>query len=102
MTKVKLRQIALLESLMILIESIAEEQTADHLVTSMQTQEVVFRVTDGAEEMIRRLLCEGENRILMQGDISNAHDRLADLRVVRRRAPQLAPLCASREEGRKL
>ena len=54
-----------------------------HLVTLMQTQQVGFRVTDGAEGMIwavKGLLSEGDNRILMPGDISNAYgsiDRLA-------------------------
>ena len=46
-TKVKLRQKALLDLLegpMKLIESIAVDQAADHLMTLMQTQQVGFRV----------------------------------------------------------
>ena len=59
-----------------------------------------FRVRDGAEAMInaaRKLLKNDTNRVLMQGDISNAYgsiNRLAVLKAVRKHIPCLAPLCA--------
>ena len=58
------------------LESIAVDQVVDHMVTLMQIQQVGFRVSDVAEAMIgvvRRLLMDGNNRTLMQGDTSNAY-----------------------------
>ena len=52
-----------------LIESIAVDQAAEHLVTFMQTQQVGLRVTDTADATtgyVMRLLGDGDNRILMR------------------------------------
>ena len=99
--KTKLRPIALLETPLKLIESVADDQQADMMIALMQEQQVGFRVRDGAEAMIqavRKVLRSDSERILMQGDIANAYgsiDRLAVLQAVRKHAPCLAPLCAS-------
>ena len=90
-----------LETLLKLIESVAVDQHADHIIALMQEQQVGFRVRDGAEAMInavRKFLKNDTNRILMQGDIANAYgsiNRLLVLKAVRKHIPCLAPLCAS-------
>ena len=82
-----------------LIESVAVDQQADHMIALMQEQG--FRVRDGAEAMIhavRKALKSESRRVLMQGDIANAYgsiNRLAVLKAVRKHAPCLVPLCAS-------
>ena len=48
----KLRPIALLETPLKLIASVAVDQHADHIIALMQEQQVGFRVRDGAEAMI--------------------------------------------------
>ena len=99
--KVKIRPIALLETPLKLIESVAVDQQADTMIALMQEQQVGFRVRDGAEAMIhavRKVLRSDAQQILMQGDIANAYgsiDRLAVMRAVREHAPCLAPLCAT-------
>ena len=101
-TKTKTRPIALLETPMKLIESVSVDQHADHIIALMQEPQVGFRVRDGAEAMIgavRRFLKSGTNRILMQGDISNAcgsASRLSVLEAVRKHDPDLGPLCCER------
>ena len=68
----QLRPIALLETPLQLIKSVAVDQHADHITALMQEQQVEFRVRDGAEAMInavRKFLKNDTNRILMQGDI---------------------------------
>ena len=50
--RTKLRPIALLETPLILIESVAVDQHADHIIALMQEQQVEFRVRDTAEAMI--------------------------------------------------
>ena len=62
--RTKLRPIALLETLLKLIESVAVDQHADHMMVLMQEQQVGFRV--------RKFMKNDANRVLMQGDISNA------------------------------
>ena len=60
-----------------------------------------FRVRDGEEAMInavRKLMRNDTNKVLMQGDISNAYgsiNSLVVLKAVRKHIPCLAPLCAS-------
>ena len=76
-TKVKRRPTAKIETPMKRVELISVERATDHLVTLMQTPQVVLRVTDGAEAMM--------------GNV----DRLAVLRAVRLHAPEVAPLCAA-------
>ena len=99
--KTKVRPIALLETPLKLIESVAVDQQADTMIALMQEQQVGFRVRDGAEAMIhavRKVLRSDAQQILMQGDIANAYgsiDRLAVLQAVREHVPCLAPLCAS-------
>ena len=99
--RTKLRPIALLETHLKLIESVAVDQHADHIIALMQEQQVGFRVRDGAEAMInavRKFLKNDTNRILMQGDIANAYgsiNRLSVLKAVRKHIPCLAPLCES-------
>ena len=99
--KAKLRRIALLETLLKLIESVAVDQHADHINALMQEQQVGCRVRDGAEAMtcaVRKLLRNDTNKVLMQGDISRAYvsiNRLAVLRAIRKHIPCLVPLCAS-------
>ena len=96
--KTKLRPIALLETPLKLIESVAVDQQADMMIALMQEQQVGFRVRDGAEAMIhavRKVLRSESKKILMQGDIANAYgsiDRLAVLQAVREYAPCL-PRC---------
>ena len=73
--KTKLRPIALLETHLKLIESVAVDQHADHIIALMQEQQVEFRVRDGAGAMInavREFMKDDTNRVLMQGDIANA------------------------------
>ena len=95
------RPIAVLETLLKLIESVAVDQHADHIIALIQEQQVGFRVRHGAEAMInavRKFLKNDTHRILMQGDIANAYgsiSRLAVLKAVRKHIPCLAPLCAS-------
>ena len=99
--RTKLRPIALLETHLKLIESVAVDQHADHIIALMQEQQVGFRVRGGAEAMINaviKFLKNDTNRILMQGDIANAYgsiNRLSVLEAVRKHIPCLAPLCAS-------
>ena len=50
--KTKLRPIALLETPLKLIESVAVDQQADTMIALMQEQQVGFRVSAGAEAMI--------------------------------------------------
>ena len=50
--RTKLRPIALLETHLILIESVAVDQRTEHIIALMQEQQVGFRVRDGAEAMI--------------------------------------------------
>ena len=86
---------------MTLIESVSVDQHADHIIALTQDPQVGFRVRDGVEAMIgavRRFQKSGTNRILVQGDISNAYgsiNRLSVLEAVRKHVPGLAPLCAS-------
>ena len=47
--RTKLRPIALLETLLKLIESVAVDQHADHIIALMQEQQVRLRVRDGAQ-----------------------------------------------------
>ena len=54
--KTKLRPIVLLETLLKLIESVAVDQQADHIIALMQEQQVGFRVRDGAEAMINAVI----------------------------------------------
>ena len=87
--KTKVRPIALLETRLELIESVAMDQHADHIDALMQEQQVGFRVREGAEAMISAV------RVLVQGDTSNAHgsiNRLAVLKAVRKHIPCLAQL----------
>ena len=99
--KMKIRPIALLETPLKLIESVAVDQQADTMIALVQEQQVGFRVRDGGEAMIhaiRKVLRSDAQHMLMQGDIANAYgsiDRLAVMRAVRELAPCLAPLCAS-------
>ena len=99
--RTKLRPIALLETHLKLIESVAVDQHVNHIIVLMQEQQVRFRVRDGAEAMInavRKFLKNDTNRILMQGEIANAYgsiNRLSVLKAVRKHIPCLAPLCAS-------
>ena len=98
--RTKFGPIALLDTPLKLIESVAVDQHADHIIALMQEQQVV-RVRDGAEAMInavRKFLKNDTNRILMQGDIANAYgsiNRLSVLKAVRKHISCLAPLCAS-------
>ena len=75
--RTKLSTIALLETPLKLIESVAVDQHADHIIALVQEQQVGFRVRDVAEAMInavRKFLKKNDtNRILMQGDIANAY-----------------------------
>ena len=99
--RIKLRPTALLETPLKLIESVADDQRADHIIALMQEQQVGFRVRDGAEAMInavRKFLLNDTNRILIQGDIANACgsiDRVSVLKAVRKHILCLAPMCAS-------
>ena len=100
--RTKLRPIALLETLLKLIESVAVCQHSDHIIALMQEQQVgLFRDRDGAEAMInavRKFLKTDTIRNLMQGDTANAYgsiNRLSVLKAVRTHIPCLAPLCAS-------
>ena len=99
--KTKLRPIALLETPLKLIESVAVDQQADTMIALMQEQQVGFRVSAGAEAMIhavRKVLRSDSQQILMQGDIANAYgsiDSSAVLQAMREHAPCIAPLCAS-------
>ena len=61
-TKTKLRPIALLETHLILIESVAVNQHADHIIALMQEQRVGFRVRDGAEANDQRSEISPEER----------------------------------------
>ena len=99
--RTKLRPIALLETPLKLIESVAVDQHVDHIISLMQEQQVGFRVRDGAEAMIdavRKFMKNDMNRVWMQGDIANAYgsiNRLSVLKAVRKHIPRLAPVCAS-------
>ena len=67
--KTKLRPIALLETHLKMIESVADGQHADHMIALMQAQQVGFKVRDGAEAMIsavREHLKNDTNKVLMQ------------------------------------
>ena len=81
----KLRPIALLVTPLKLIESVAVDQHADHIIALMQEQQVGFRVRDGVEVMInavRKFLKNDTNRILMQGDNANAYGSINRLSVL--------------------
>ena len=60
-----------------------------------------FRVRDGEEGMfsaVRKFPKNDTNKVLMQGDMSNAFgsiSRLAVFQAVKKHIPCLAPLCAS-------
>ena len=63
-----------------LTEPVAVDQVADHIVALMQSTQVGLRVQDVAEGMIgavKRQLEYGENKILMQSDMSNVRDPTA-------------------------
>ena len=71
-TQTNPRPMALVETPLKLIESVAVDQHADHIVALMQEQQVGFRIRDGAEAMIsavRNFLQRDTNRVLMEGDI---------------------------------
>ena len=83
----RLRPIALLETPLKLIESVAVDQHADHIIALMQEQQVGFRVSDGAEAMInavRKFMKNDTNRILMQvTDIANTYGSINRLSVLK-------------------
>ena len=67
-TKSKLRPVALLETVLKLVESVVVDQRADHSVTQLQARQVGYRVTDGAEPTIgavRQILKVPDNMVLM-------------------------------------
>ena len=97
----ELRPIALLDTPLKLIKSVAVDQHADDIIALIQEQQLGFRVRDGAEAMInavRKFQKNDTNRVLMQGDIAKAYgsiNRLSVLKAVRKHIPCLALLCAS-------
>ena len=66
---------ALLETLLELIETVAVDQHAGHIIAPMQEQQVGFRVRDGAVAMIsavRKFLRNDTNKVLKAYGSSNA------------------------------
>ena len=89
--KTKLRPIALLETPLKLIESVAVDEHADHTAALMQEQQVVFRVRDGAEAMISAVRKNNEKRHEQSADARGQHFERVWLN--QQHIPCLAPLC---------
>ena len=75
-----------LETPLKLIESVAADQHADHIIALMQEQQVEFRVKERAEAMnsaVRNSWKSDTNRVSMHGDIPNAHGSNNTLAVLK-------------------
>ena len=87
-TNTQLRTIVLLETPPIRIETVAVDQHADRIIAFVQEQQVGFRsrVRDGVEAMIsavRNFVNRDTDRVLMQGEISNAYGSINRLAVLK-------------------